>query len=232
MWVWTWPWGPWPWPSLFICVRHGRWTWTKLNVAGSNRLPWRFWRTFFLHSTHTMCLPLLWWTYRGPLIRLIMVFFCIEWTPPIRSWNQYTTMVSILPVKPTTARVSRIFLLITLFHGVGCTPGFRPWCHHFPSVLWRAAADYFEPTSVCWWLTDLYGSCRPSAYPELQSCTHLNVHRSCRWVDAFKSPPIKFGEDWDPLVSYKSSTSPTAMHKFRSESVNWLRDAVRCGPRP
>jgi len=41
--------------------------------------------------------------------------------------------------------------------------------------------------------------------------THLNVHRSCRWirVDAFKSPPTKCSEDWDPLVNYKSLTSPT-----------------------
>jgi len=45
-----------------------------------------------------------------------------------------TTMVSILPVKPATARASRIFLLITRLHGVWCTPRFRPWCHTFPSV--------------------------------------------------------------------------------------------------
>jgi len=27
------------------------------------------------------------WTYRRPSTRSIMVFFCIDWTPPIRSWD-------------------------------------------------------------------------------------------------------------------------------------------------
>jgi len=52
------------------------------------------------------------------------------------------TMVSILPVKPATARASRIFFPITLLHGMWCTPGFRPWRHTFPSVLQRPAADH------------------------------------------------------------------------------------------
>jgi len=60
--------------------------------------------------------------------------------------------------------------------------------------------------------------------------THLNVHRSCRWVDAFKPPPTKCSEDRDPLVNYKSSTSPTATSS--APSRYWLRVAVSCSPRP
>jgi len=78
-----------------------------------------------------------------------------------------------------------------------------------PYVLQRKAADHWEPwtlpASICWRLTYLrfLSSIRiPGA-----AITHLDVHRSCRWVDAFKSPPTKCSEDWDPLVSYKSSNS-------------------------
>jgi len=90
------------------------------------------------------------------------IFICPCFAEPIgglrygRSWYYYasiglfisdrgisTTMVSILPVKRATARASRIFLLITLFHGVWCTPWFRPWCHTSPSVLRRPAADHW-----------------------------------------------------------------------------------------
>jgi len=46
-------------------------------------------RTFFLQKTQEICLPLFCWTYRQPSTRSIMVFFCIDWTPPIRSWDQY-----------------------------------------------------------------------------------------------------------------------------------------------
>jgi len=88
-----------------------------------------------------------------------------------------TTMVSILPVKPATAPASRIFL-ITRLHGVWCTPGFRPWCHTFPSVLWRPAADYVEPwtlpASICWWLTDLWFLSSSGIHGV--TITHLNVH--------------------------------------------------------
>jgi len=80
---------------------------------------------------------------------------------------------------------------------------FRTWCHTFPSVLWRPAADHWEPrtlpASVCWRLTELRflsSISIPGA-----AITHLNAHWSCHWVDAFKSPTTKCGEDWDPLVS-------------------------------
>jgi len=143
-----------------------------------------------------------------------------------------TTMVSILPVKPATARASRIFILITRLHGVWCTPGFRPWCRTFPSVMRRPTADHWEPwtlpASICWWLTDLWFLSSSGIHGA--TITHLNVHQSCRWLDAFKSPPTKYSEDWDPLVSYKSSTSPTATSS--TPSRYGLRDAVSCSPRP
>jgi len=44
-------------------------------------------------SCSQICLPLFCWTYRRPSIRStswsIMVFFCIDWTLPIRSWDEY-----------------------------------------------------------------------------------------------------------------------------------------------
>jgi len=41
-----------------------------------------------------------------------------------------------------SAPAIRIFFLITWLHGVWCTLGLRPWCHTFPSVLRRPAADH------------------------------------------------------------------------------------------
>jgi len=46
----------------------------------------QFWQTFFLKLTEQICLPLF---YRRSSTRSIMVFFCIDWTPPIRSCDQY-----------------------------------------------------------------------------------------------------------------------------------------------
>jgi len=112
---------------------------------------------------------------------------------------------------------------------VWCSPGFRSWCHTFPSVLRRPAADHWEPrtlpTSVCWWLTDLRflsSISIPGA-----AITHLKVHWSCRSVDAFKSSPAKCGEAWDPLVSYKWSTSPTATSSVPSTDFVTPSAAVR-----
>jgi len=83
-----------------------------------------------------------------------------------------TTMVSVLPVKPATTRASRIFLFVTLLYGVWRTPGFSPWCHTFPSVLWWPAADHWEPrtlpASVCWWLMN------PVVHQHTRSCYHAS----------------------------------------------------------
>jgi len=93
-------------------------------------------------------------------------------------------MVSILPVKPTTARASRIFLLIIRLHGVWCTQGLRPWCHTFSSVLRWPVADHLEPwtlpVSLCWWL--IYGSCRPAAYTEPQSHISTCIDHVAEWM--------------------------------------------------
>jgi len=40
--------------------------------------------------TQEICLPLLCWTYRRPSTRSIVVFFCIDSTPPIRSCTGQT----------------------------------------------------------------------------------------------------------------------------------------------
>jgi len=74
----------------------------------------------------------------------------------------------------------------------------------------------------------MVNSCRPAAYGA--TITHLNVHRSCRWKDAFNSLPTKCSDDRDPLISCKSSTSPTATSS--AQSRYWLRDAISCSPRP
>jgi len=103
--------------------------------------------------------------------------------------------------------------------------GLRPWCHTFRSVLRRPAADHWERGL---YMLMTHRSTVPVVHQHTRSCNH--VHWSCHGVDAFKSPPAKCGEDWDPLVSYKSSTSPTATSS--TPSPYRLRDAVRSSPRP
>jgi len=109
---------------------------------------------------------------------------------PPRIWNQLPTEINDATETVAFKRKLKTYL-------------FRPWCHTFPSVLLRPAADHWEPStlpaSVCWQLTDLRflsSTCIPEAV-----ITHLNVHWSCRWVDAFKWHPTKCCEDWDPLAA-------------------------------
>jgi len=49
--------------------------------------------------------------------------------------------------------------------------------------------------------SQIYDSCRPLAYPELQSRILTCIDHVAECMDAFKSPPTKYGEDWDPLVA-------------------------------
>jgi len=164
-------------------------------------------------------------------MRSIMVFFCIDWTLPIRSWDQYN--IGFNPTCQTGYSTCESDL--SLHHPA-------PWCvvyprvpslvPYFTSVLWRPAADHWEPRTlpapICWWLTDL--RLLSSINIPGATITHLYVHRSCRWVDAFKSSPTRCGKHGDPLISYKSSTSPTATSS--APSRYWLRDAVCFSPRP
>jgi len=142
-------------------------------------LCWRSWRTFFLQSAHEICLPLFCWTYRRPSTRSIMVFFCIDKTLPIRSWNQWfqsylSNRLQLLPHRPA------------------------PWCVVYPRVPFLVPYFSFCTAVTCsrslramesarWWSKDLRfmsSICIPGA-----AITHLNVYWSCHWVDAFKSPP-------------------------------------------
>jgi len=59
----------------------------------------------------------------------------------VQSVQQWFQSYLYIPVKQATARANRIFL-ITQLHSVWCTPGLRPWCQTFPSVLRRPAADH------------------------------------------------------------------------------------------
>jgi len=76
-----------------------------------------------------------------------------------------TTMVSILTVKPATARTSGIFLLITWLHGVWCTPGFLG---AIPFLLYCGDLQLIiERHGLCPHLyaddSQIYGSYRPAA---------------------------------------------------------------------
>jgi len=71
----------------------------------------------------------------------------------------------------------------------------------------------------------IYGSCRPSQYPELQSRISTCIDHVAEWMRSNRLP-TKCGEDWDLLVSCKSSTSPTVTSS--APNRYWLRDAVRC----
>jgi len=124
---------------------------------------------------------------RRPSTRSIMVFFCIDWTLPIRAWDQYnngfnptcqtgySTCESDLPPHHPAPWI----------HGVWCTPGFRPWCHTFPSVC-DDLQLIVESHGLCPHPyaddSQIYGSCRPAAYTELQSRIATCIDHVAEWM--------------------------------------------------
>jgi len=134
-----------------------------------------------------------------------MVLFCIGRTLPIRSWDQQLFQ-SYLSNRLQHVRVG----------SSSSSPGSMV-CGVPQGSFLRAILFLLDSGDL-------------QLIIESHGLTHLNVYLTCSWVDAFKSPSTKCGEDWDPLVSYKSSTSPTATSSAPSRYR--LRDAVRCSPRP
>jgi len=103
-------------------------------------LCWRSWRTFFLQSTHEICLPLFCWTYQRPSTQSIMVFFCIDWTLPIRSWDQYNNVFN-----PTCQTCySTCELDLPPHHPA-------PWCVVYPRVPSLVPYFSFCTAATCSW---------------------------------------------------------------------------------
>jgi len=130
----------------------------------------------------------------------------------VRPWSKHS-MISILPVKPATARASRIFFLITRLHGVWCTQGsvlgailFLLYCGDLHLII--------ESHGLCQHLhagdSQIYGSCRPAAYTELQSRVSTCIdHVQWRIQDLVKGGQIR-GSGGLPSPSGDWGSAPPA----------------------
>jgi len=87
-----------------------------------------------------VCMPLFCWTYWRPSIQSIMIFFCIDWTFPIRSWDQYN--IGFNPTCQTGYNTCESDL--PLHHPA-------PWCVVYPMVPSLAPYFAFCTVATCSW---------------------------------------------------------------------------------
>jgi len=153
----------------------------RIKLTTQQRLLcWRSWRTFYLQSMLEICLPLFCWTYRRPSIWSIMLFFCIDWTLPIRSWDQYNNgFNAICQTGHSTCESD-----LPLRHPA-------TWCVVYPRV------PSLVPYLTCTWSlratgsicphryaddSQIYCSCHPAVYPDLQTRISKCIDHVAEWM--------------------------------------------------
>jgi len=146
-----------------VCYQTSSW---HIELTTQRRpLCWRSWRTFFLQSTQEIYVLLFCWTYRRPLIRSIMVLFCIDWTLPNRSWDQCNNGLN--PICQTG--YSTCELDLPPHHSA-------PWCVVYLRVPSLVPYISFVTAATCSWSLKAMGSARI-----YMLMTHRSIiYNSCR----------------------------------------------------